>query len=349
MAFIFWAKTLFPCNFLLNFLLSFLLACQPKAESVSDSELVIKGAAQGTSYTVKYLGKKINNLPLRFDSLLKAIDESVSTYDTTSLITAFNKGDTILADQVFLKMVGYSKIINGQTQGAFDPTIGPLIKSWGWDFSKAESMDSTKVDSLLQLKGFDKITVENDRAFLVNPASSLNFNAIAQGYSVDLMAALLEELKIENYYIELGGELRVKGKNAKNKLWRIGIDRPEEGNEARDLIAVINLQDKSMATSGNYRKFYEKDGKRYSHTINPESGYPVQHKLLSATVVSDDCYRADALATAFMVMGLEKAKAFLRQHPEDAAFFVFAEEDGSYGFYSSPQLDEMIEKIEVKD
>ena len=286
------------------------------------------------------------NFPKKLDSLLASIDASLSTYDTTSLISSFNRGDTILADRLFQEMLSFSQAINIETNGAFDPTIGPLIKAWGWDFSKAEEMDSLKVDSLLQIKGFDKISITNETAYLKDPRAKLNFNAIAQGYSVDLMADLIESKGINNYYIELGGELKVKGLKLDSSLWRIGIDRPEENNTERDLVAVINLENKALATSGNYRKFYEKDGMKYSHTIDPSSGYPVSHSLLSATVISNDCYRADALATAFMVMGYERSVEFLRSSKTDLGFLIFAKEDGEYGYFISSELETALEKID---
>ena len=185
-----------------------------------------------------------------------------------------------------------------------------------------------KVDSLLQLKGFDLMELEENQMYWSQDIGHLNFNAIAQGYSVDLMCALLETKGILEYYVELGGELKVKGKNAQDQNWRIGIDRPKDENLERELIAILSLSNQSMATSGNYRKYYEKEGKKYSHTINPANGYPVSHSLLSATVVSEDCYRADALATAFMVMGIEKSIDFLRKNPSDQAVLIYEDEKG---------------------
>lgn len=332
-------------NILLFLFTVLILSCTPITETKTEqSELQIQGAAQGTSYTVKYLGEKHKKLPEQLDSLLAAIDKSLSTYDTSSLITAFNRGDTILPDQMLLEMIQFSEELNNETNGAFDPTIGPIIRAWGFDLSKAQKMDSIKVDSLLALKGFDHINQQADRIYLDHKGASLNFNAIAQGYSVDLMADLLESYSIEDYYIELGGEIKVKGKNTKGENWKIGIDKPVDDNLNRDLIAIVSMENASIATSGNYRKFYLVDGKKYSHTIDPQSGYPVQHSLLSASVISKDCYRADALATAFMVMGKYKALDFLKNHPSDLAFLVYAEEDGSYGYFMSPKLEESIEK-----
>ncbi len=335
-------KTVVRPSFLILLFLAFFSSCKTEPKSQAEV-LMIQGEAQGTTYTIKYVGQKIESLPREIDSLLKAIDHSLSTYDTTSLITAFNRGDTIVPDRLFTEMVEYSKSISAETMGAFDPTIGPLIKAWGWGFSNAEEMDSLKVDSLLGLKGFDKLYLDDVQAYLIDKRSKLNFNAIAQGYSVDLLAMHLSSLGITDYYVELGGEITVSGLKPDSSEWRIGIDKPIEGNEDRKLVAVISLTDKAMATSGNYRKFYEKDGQKYSHTIDPESGYPVRHNLLSATVISSSSYRADALATAFMVMGYEKAYEYLKNNDQDEVFLVYAMDNGDYGFYSSPGLSERIE------
>jgi len=324
-----------------------IISCTTSEKPNIDEELSIQGEAQGTTYTVKYIGQRIEQLPQQLDSLLLSIDRSLSTYDSSSLISAFNRGDTIVPDEMFKEMVDHSRSIHKETKGAFDPTIGPLIRAWGWGFSKAEEMDSAKVDSLLQIRGFEKVQLEDGLAYLTDTRAALNFNAIAQGYSVDLMADFLERYEIHNYYVELGGEIKVKGVKQDSSFWRIGIDKPEEGNESRDLIAILELENKAMATSGNYRKFYEKDGKKYSHTIDPNTGYPVQHNLLSATVISDNCYRADALATAFMVMGLESAVEVLESNSVDQAFLVYTNEDGSYGYYISEGLKENLRREEV--
>ena len=181
--------------------LSILFACQPKVEKRQVEELIIQGQAQGTTYTVKYIGEKYAELPSRLDSLLKSIDHSLSTYDTSSIITALNAGDTVAYDDKLWMMTAYSKWLTKETSGAFDPTIGPLIRAWGWDLSEAESMDSSKVDSLLALKGYDKLELDDSIGYWKEKASVLNFNAIAQGYSIDLMCMLLEEYYgIQNYY-----------------------------------------------------------------------------------------------------------------------------------------------------
>ena len=296
-------KILTPLSFLL------LVACNSTPKPAE--EQLVQGEAQGTTYTIKYRGKEELNLKTQIDSLLTEIDLSLSTYLPTSTISQLNNSDSALIDDKFKRMFELSKELNETTDGAFDPTIGPLIKAWGFDYANPQRMDSTIVDSLLQFCGFRNFELNGSKLMKSKKSATLNFNAIAQGYSVDLMADLLDRYKIENYYVELGGEVKVKGKNGQGVFWRVGIDRPKDHNMERELSAIVSLENQSMVTSGNYRNFYEIDGKRYSHSLNPTTGYPAENTLLSVTVITEGCAEADAFATAFMVMGLEKTKAFL--------------------------------------
>jgi len=324
----------------------FALGCGETSNRVNEeaqaaTEIVIRGEAQGTTYTIKYLAETYEEgLKERFDSLLSAIDESMSTYIPTSKISKLNNGDTIEIDDMFLKVYKLSYDVNRETNGAFDPTIGPLIKAWGFDYANPQKMDSTMVSELLAKSGFNQFVLNGARLYRKQEASRLNFNAVAQGYSVDLMAELLNQKNISNYYIELGGELKVKGKNKYGDWWVIGIDRPDGKNLERNLAQRISLENAAMATSGNYRKFYEVDGKRYSHTLNPKSGYPAENRLLSATVIANDCGMADALATAFMVMGVEGSKNYLQKHPEIKAYLIASTESEEYETFVSPNLEE---------
>lgn len=301
------------------------------------------GEAQGTTYTIKYTGAENNTLKFEIDSILDSFDKSLSTYESNSLISHLNQNNKVETDEWLKFMFLESKTLNLLTSGSFDPTIGPLIKEWGFDFSEGQWLDSSTVDSLKNFCGFSLYQLFGDSLYK-NPSAYLNFNAIAQGYAVDLLAKHIQEKGILNYYVELGGELKVMGLNAKDSLWRIGIDKPQGENLERKLSAIIPLDNKAMATSGNYRKFYEKNGKRYSHTINPITGFPVKHTLLSATVIADDCYKADALATAFMVMGLEQAKLFLEQNKEFEVVLIY-EEGGELKTFVSSELDSSVKLI----
>ena len=222
-----------------------------------------------------------------------------------------------------------------------------MVNAWGFGFKNKEEMTKSKVDSVLQFVGCDKIKY-NDSIIIKNDSRTMLYmNGIAQGYSVDVVAEFLEKKGITNYLVEIGGEVKTKGFNKQGKEWKIGIDKPFDNNNlpGENLQAIIKLSNKSLATSGNYRKFYEKDGIKYSHTIDPKTGYSVNHSLLSATVIADDCITADALATAFMVMGLDKAFELVAKLPNIEAYFVYSDENGDYQVKMTPSMKESIKEI----
>ncbi len=310
-------------------------------------ELKVNGYAQGTTYSITYISDDGVNYQRSIDSLLIEIDNSMSTYQKNSLISKWNKsehGDGIKFDENFNEVYIISNYVFELTEGAFDPTVAPLVNAWGFGFEKGD--DITNIDTLLMDIGFDQLRSPHGPrvgVFKLNSDMKLDFNAVAQGYTVDVLGELLEKKGINNYLVEVGGELRAKGNNINDTLWRVGIDRPLPNLKEREIEAIISLDNLSLATSGSYRKFYEKDGKKYSHTINPKTGYPVQHNLLSATVVTDECAYADAYATAFMVMGLEKSKEFLTSHKELMALLIFSDENGDIQTFTSENLVKYIE------
>ena len=301
----------------------------------------LSGEAQGTTYHINYYAAEGADHQKEMDSLLQSVDQSLSTYVPTSLISRINRNDRMaVADAHFNTVFNKSREVWQLTGGAFDVTVAPVINAWGFGFTKKESMDSTRVDSMLRYVGMDKICKQGDLILKDNPRVMLDFNAIAQGYTVDLLAQLLEQKGITNFMVELGGEVKAQGKKADGSEWKIGIDRPEENAEGRPLEAVVMLENKGLATSGNYRKFYSENGRKFAHIIDPHTGYPAKHNLLSATVVAPDCMTADAYATAFMVMGLEKTKAFLQEHPElNLQVLLVYDDKGKFGIYASKDLD----------
>jgi thiamine biosynthesis lipoprotein len=301
-------------------LLLVLFACTENDQAV---ERIIQGEAQGTTYTVKYLGEEKQDLKQELDSLLDVIDQSMSTWVPQSTISRLNQGDSVEVDSAFKAVFLLSKEIHRETDGAFDPGIGALIESWGFDYKNPQKMDSLKVDSLLGLSAIDLFVLEGNRIRKKYTGAKLNFNAIAQGYAVDAMAKILDEAALDNYYVELGGEVLTKGKNSKEEWWRIGIDKPSGENLERELSAIVSLKNRAMVTSGNYRKYLEIDGQRYSHSLNPKTGYPVKHNLLSATVFAPSAAEADAYATACMVMGLEEAKRFLESKDQLEGILIY--------------------------
>ncbi|MDO9593985.1 MAG: FAD:protein FMN transferase [Lutibacter sp.] len=325
-------------NCLFAALLLLFLSCESPKTDLN----IIEGNAIGTTFTVRYLAAGSNNYEFKIDSLIAAINKSASTYIPTSDLSKINKGDTsVFADanlqEVFIK----SERIYRETDGAFDPTVGILVNAWGFGPEKPiENLDSLKIQELLKFVGFDKVKLVNGKIKKLYPEIYLDFNAIAKGYLVDMLSRMFEKNGIANYMVEIGGEIRARGQNEKGLPWKIAIENPNTDG-TRSFATVIELKDESMATSGNYRKFKVKeDGTKYVHTINPKTGFAKESNLLSASVISkSDCADVDAYATAFMEMGFEKSKVFLKNHPELKAFLIYIDEKGEMQTYTSDNFD----------
>ena len=314
----------------------------------SNKAFKMAGEAQGTTWQITWLSENNSNYKEAIDSIFRRIDLSLSTYVTTSIISRINKNDTaVIVDEYFIEVFKKSIEISEKTKGLFDVTIAPVINAWGFGFTKKAAIDSAIIDSLLAFIGYNMVKLEGRKLIKEKPQSMLDFNALAQGYTVDVLASYLESKGVVNYLVELGGEVKAKGKKADDEYWKVGIDQPNEvPTEGRPLQAIIKLKDRALATSGNYRKFYTENGKKYAHIIDPYTGYPAKHNLLSATVLADDCMTADAYATTFMVMGLEKSKQFLSEHKElNLEVFFIYDENGIWKTYTSETLKERIEEI----
>ncbi len=306
--------------------------------------ITISGKAQGTTYTISYLAGAYANYREEIDSIFKAIDQSLSTYQEESVISTINRNASDKVDAHFITVFQKAQEVSQQTAGMFDVTVAPLINAYGFGFKKREHVTPAKIDSLLTLVGYQKLRLEGNTLVKASPGMMVDFNAIAQGYTVDVLADFLEGRGIKDYLIELGGEVRSKGKKLDGSLWSVGIEEPEEASSAGGTLnSTIALANKSLATSGNYKKFYVEDGKKYTHIIDPHTGLPAKNNLLSATVVAPDCMTADAFATAFMVMGLERAKAFLETHYnlQLSVFFIY-DEQGTTKTYLSPDFPPLV-------
>jgi len=330
-------------NRLLAFLIPvFLLSCNFEGGGEYHT---VQGLAQGTSYRITYQHPTEYNLKHRIDSILEAFDMSLSSYEQGSIISRVNRNERVAADSLFKVVFRESARVYQLTGGAFDITLGPVIDAWGFGPGEPAQVDSSLVDSLLNYVGMDKVDLRGDSVVKSIPEVKLNVNAIAQGFAVDVVSGFLEGLGCTNYLVEIGGEIRTRGKNPKGSFWRIGVDRPEFGNmvPGSQMQAIINMHDRSLATSGNYRKFYEKDGVRITHSIDPATGYPKASRLLSATVLAPECMTADAYATACMVMGLEKARQFIESQEEVDAYFIYGEENGQYEVWHTDGLRKYIE------
>lgn len=319
----------------------------PGCRSGMDNAIKISGKTQGTTYNITYLAGENANYRAAFDSILRKIDTSLSTYLPVSIISRINKNDSnVLADQLFTDVFNKSIEVSEKTGGLFDVTVAPLVNAWGFGFKKKEKVTQGLIDSLLPLVGYKKVHLQGDKLIKESPQVMLDFNAIAQGYTVDVLANFLERQGINNYLVEVGGELRASGKKLNDSAWTVGLEQPNENPADESLKAVLKVQNQAMATSGNYRRFYIEDGKKFTHILNPFTGYPAKNNLLSASVIAKDCMTADAYATAFMVMGIERSKAFLAAHKDLRldVFFIY-DEDGKLKTYSTGGIDANIEKL----
>lgn len=262
----------------------------------------------------------------QIEAELQRFDASLSPFNPSSIISRFNRNDTaVVADAWFETVFARSKEVWRDTGGAFDPTVSPLINAWGFGFKTGAPVTPETVDSLWHLVGMERMELVDGRLHKDDPRMSLNFSAIAKGYAVDVVASFLREKGVKNFLVEIGGEVAAQGKNARGETWRVGIDTPDEANVAGgEIEAVVMLDDAALATSGNYRNFRVVNGRRVAHTIDPATGYPVQHSLLSATVLAPDCMTADAYATAFMVLGVDKSLEIAARNPGIEAYLIYA-------------------------
>jgi len=325
-----------------KFVILFFVFCFVSCKNKEDNLKIIQGNAIGTTFSIRYLDEGDLDFKPKIDSLIKAINKSTSTYIPTSDISRINKGDTtVVVDAYFEEVFAKSEKIFKETNGDFDPTVGILVNAWGFGPEDAiENLDSVKIKELLNFVGFNKVSLKNRKVQKLYPEIYFDFNAIGKGYLVDMVGRLFEQHNIENYMVEIGGEIRARGVNEKNIAWRIAIENPNEDG-TRSFATTIQLHNESMATSGNYRKYRTtEDGKKYVHTINAKTGFASESNLLSASVISkSDCADVDGYATAFMAMGLEKAIAFLESHPELKVFLIYVDDNGEMKTYTSTNLE----------
>lgn len=299
-----------------------------------------EGHIFGTTYHITYQSR--DNLQAGIIDALQEVDASLSMFNDTSLIARINRGEQPdVAGTMFEEVVSLALDISKETGGAFDITVAPLVNAWGFGFQKQDSVTPAMIHQLLTTVGYRKVSLSpSGDVVKQNPHTQLDCSGIAKGYGCDQVAALFDSLGIKNYLIEIGGEIVARGKNKKNEDWTIGVNTPREDSVQVDneIAAVLRLTDCGMATSGNYRRFYYKNGRRFAHTIDPRTGYPVQHSLLSSTVIARNCATADAYATAFMVLGVDSARTVLARHPELEVYFIYATPDGRYATWMSPAL-----------
>jgi len=302
------------------------------------------GLIFGTTYSVTYQCGE--DLQEEIEAELKKVDDEFSMFNSQSIVARLNNGEQPELSNDFIDVFKLARQVSEDTNGAFDITVAPLVNAWGFGFKHQQMPSKEQVDSLRELISYRYVTLKDKTITMQKPGMMLDFSAIAKCYGVDVVARLLERHDIKNYMVEIGGEITTRGINPERVPWRIGVNKPSEDalNENHELQTILNVTDKSMATSGNYRNFYVKGGKKYAHTIDPKTGYPVQHSLLSATVLTDRCAKADAYATSFMVLGMDGAKKILERHKELMAYLIYTDNKGNLSVWYSPSLKDKIVK-----
>jgi FAD:protein FMN transferase len=323
-------------------------SCGSDSPKDSPTYIVVEGQTMGTYYRVTYADSLNRDFSVEMDQLLKDINLEISTYIDSSTISRFNQAEESLdlgirvsedapasGNRHFWACYWKGLEIYQKSGGAFDPTVMPLVNYWGFGYTEQRAVtqvDSAAVDSLRQFVGMNKVTLEKGEQTILRksvPGVQLDFGALGQGYGVDAIAEFLDGREVKHYLVDIGGEQRSKGKSTRGGVWRIGISLPQEGAEKEEIVTSFPLDNMSINTSGNYRNYYQTEGAKYGHTINPATGYPERNALLSATVFAKECLHADVLATTCMVLGPEKAMDFIRRQAGTEAFFIIGNEDGS--------------------
>lgn len=304
------------------------------------------GTVFGTTYHTSYqYGEDLEEEILQS---LKAVDNSLSMFNENSTVSKINRNESEETDELFRNVFELAQRVSKETDGQFDVTVAPLVNAWGFGFKNDQTPDSAQVDSLLELIGYDKVTLVDEKLKKKDDRIIMDFSAIAKGFGCDEVARMFREKGIENFMVEIGGEVVTGGTNSKGLAWKIGINKPENDSTllSNDIEKVIQLSNCALATSGNYRNFYYKGDKKIAHTINPSTGYPVQQDILSSTVLAPSCAEADAFATSFMVMGREKAMQILEKNSQIMAFFIYMdnENDKGYKVWYSPQLEQYLKQ-----
>jgi thiamine biosynthesis lipoprotein len=342
-------KRLYP---LILIALVFIVWKYREGKKDNDTMVELAGTTMGTiGYSVKYFDEDRRDFKSDIDTLLKKWNFALSTYIPDSEISRFNTGSDCFEFEsgYLLPILEASRQVYERSFGAFDPTVGPLVNAWGFGPDKSMAPDSAKVDSLLQFVGFDQIRFDNRQVCKNTAAMKLDFSAIAKGNAVDVVGGFLLQKGIDNFLVEIGGEIVCKGTKGNNQPWITAIEDPTVAVYEREILATAELRNKAVATSGNYRNYYVHKGKKYAHTINPATGFPVFNTILSASVFANDCMTADAYATAFMVMGMAKSKEILEKDDALDAFLIYRGEDGEVNTFVTRNIAPFIKQSDAQD
>ncbi len=284
-----------------------------------------KGFIFGTTYSITYRADSSLHSGIRQE--LEKVDRALSMFNKESTLSRINRNEPIAVDSMFAHVFSLAQNVAEETGGAFDITVAPLVNAWGFGFESSTHPIGETIDSLLIVTGHEKVWLDGDSIYKSDPRVTLDCGAVAKGYGSDAVAKYLRRRGINDFMVEIGGEIVVSGQNESGSHWRIGVSKPTDDTLAlkNEIQLVLEKSNIAIATSGNYRNFYYKDGKKYAHTIDPRTGYPVEHSLLSATVLAKDCATADAYATAFMAMGMEEAQFILANRPDLEAYLIYAD------------------------
>ena len=300
----------------------------------------LRGTIFGTYYSITYFDEEGRDYQTDIDSLLNEFNQSLSFYEEESLLSRLNRNETRQVDEYFETVFNRSMEISAETGGAFDVTVFPLIDAYGFGLSERTTMTKERRDSLMEIVGYEKVYLENRQLVKEDERVQLDFNAIAKGYAADVVGRFLESKEVKTYLVEIGGDLVAKGTKPDGSQWRIGLEIPAAEEDApQDWEYYVEVIDMGLATSGDYRRYYEEEGQRYSHTIDPETGRPVDHHMMSATVFAPDGMSADGYATAFMVMGVDEAIAFVEGDEDLEGYFIFESHDDDFEYYASSGLE----------
>lgn len=328
--------------FLLFLIIGTYLAITRKEEAKDIPFQYCEGAIFGTVYHATY--QCDSSLNGKILEELQAVDQSLSMFNPNSIISQINSGKSNETDSLLRTIFHIAREVSQATDGAFDITVAPLVNAWGFGFKHGALPDSLQVDSLRQLIGWNRISLKDNKFFREDPRMIIDLSAVAKGFGSDCVAQMFRKHGINNFMIEIGGEVVTSGVSPKAKAWRIGVNKPQEDSTStsNELQTILQMNNCAMATSGNYRNFYIDNGRKIAHTIDPKTGYPVQHSILSSTVIAPTCAIADAYATAFMVLGLEKSLQVLDKHPELMAYFIHTDKEGNYQVWKSPGIEALI-------
>ena len=318
--------------------LAFFASCEKPPKKI-----VLQGLAQGSYYAVTYYDAGNRNFQPNIDSIFHAVDMSVNLWVDSSVISKVNRNEEVTLDSIFINNFNIAQKAAQLSDGYFDPTISPIVSAWGFSYKSGDSITPQLIDSLKQLVDYRKIRIENGKVIKENPNMKLDFNAIAQGYTSDLIATFLESRGINNYLVDTGGEIMARGSKPNGQPWIVGIEKPAENWDSEQVVQTrIALRDKGLVTSGSTRKYVERNGRRYSHCIDPKTGYPLEHNVLSATVLAENSVWADALASICMVMGMEKSLPLIESMDGVEAFYNFVNEQNKLETFATEGFRKLI-------